>query len=375
MNPWLLFALPPLLPAGLVGLNLLTWTRGVDQPPPAALPRISLLIPARDEVDNIEGALRAALDGGLPLHEIIVCDDGSTDGTGPLLARLAAELPQLRVIAGRPLPAGWVGKVNAAHQLAEAATGELLLFLDADVRVEPGGLRRLISLLPGADVVTAVPRQVMGSPGEALLMPLLYLSYVAWLPMALIPRVSDPRVLAANGQVLLIRRPMLDAIGGFAAVKGEVVDDMALCRAVKARGGRVLFADGRDIAACRMYRSWSEVVRGFSKNLYEGIGGHPLALALVLALHALLFLTPYVGLLGAIIEPSWAAPAAVGVGLNLALRLGMAARWGHPLWSVLAHPIGVLGLMAIAVRSALWSARGAIAWRGRVYASRAARAR
>ena len=362
--------LASLIPAGLVGINLLTWTQGVEAEPPA---RVSLLIPARDEVDNIEGAIRAALAGGVELHEIIVCDDGSTDGTGAVLTALQATLPQLKVIQGAPLPAGWVGKVHAAHQLAAAATGELLLFMDADVRPLPGGLRRLFGLLPGADVVTAVPLQVMGSPGEALLMPLLYLSYVAWLPMALIPRVSDPRVLAANGQLLLIRADRLAAIGGFGAVKGEVVDDMALCRAVKRAGGRVVFADGAKMASCRMYRSWDEVVRGFSKNLYEGIGGNPLALLVVLGLHAWFFLAPYVALLLSIGDPALRGPAALGVGLNLALRAGMALRWGHPAWSVLLHPIGVLGLMAIALRSALWSARGAIAWRGRVYPGRAAR--
>ena len=367
---WAIFAAPALIPAGLVGLNLLTWTRGR----PGALDgRLSVLIPARDEVAQIEGCVRAALQGGLPVHELIVCDDGSTDGTTELLARLKGELPQLRVISGAPLPPGWVGKVHAMHQLAAAAEGELLLFLDADVRVAAGGLQRLAGLLPGADVVTAVPRQLMVTPAEGLLMPLLHLSYVAWLPMFLIPLVSDPRVLAANGQVLLVRRARLDQIGGVAAIKGEVVDDMALCRAVKKTGGRVIFADGRDIASCRMYQSRAEVERGFSKNLYEGIGGSLPALFVVIALHLLFFVLPYLGLLLSPFVPGLMLPALIGVGLNLALRLGMAARWGHPVWSAFAHPVGILGLLRIAVRSAVWSRQGRIEWRGRTYAGRAGR--
>lgn len=367
---WAIFAAPALIPAGLVGLNLLTWTRGR----PGALDgRLSVLIPARDEVAQIEGCVRAALQGGLPVHELIVCDDGSTDGTTELLARLKGDLPQLRVISGAPLPPSWVGKVHAMHQLAAAAEGELLLFLDADVRVAEGGLQRLAGLLPGADVVTAVPRQVMVTPAEGLLMPLLHLSYVAWLPMFLIPLVSDPRVLAANGQVLLVRRARLDQIGGVAAIKGEVVDDMALCRAVKKIGGRVIFADGRDIASCRMYQSRAEVERGFSKNLYEGIGGHLPALFVVIALHLMFFVVPYLGLLLSPFVPGLLLPALVGVGLNLGLRLGMAARWGHPVWSALAHPVGILGLLRIAVRSAVWSRQGRIEWRGRTYAGRAGR--
>lgn len=367
---WAVFAAPALLPAGLVALNLLTWTRGAPAPIEG---KISVLIPARDEVQQIEGCLRAALRGGLPLHEIIVCDDGSTDGTTELLARLQAELPLLRVISGAPLPPGWVGKVHAMHQLAAAAEGELLLFLDADVRAIEGGLQRLGALLPGADMVTAVPRQLMLTPAEGLLMPLLHLSYVAWLPMFLIPLVSDPRVLAANGQLLMIRRARLEAIGGVAAIRGEVVDDMALGRAVKKSGGRVVFADGRDMATCRMYQSRAEVERGFSKNLYEGIGGSLPALFVVISLHLLFFVLPYLGLLASPLAPALLLPSLVGVALNLGLRLGMAARWGHPIWSALAHPVGVVGLLRIAVRSALWSRAGRIEWRGRTYAGRAGR--
>ncbi len=367
---WAFFALPAAIPASIVGLNLLTWTRGRQGKPDG---RLSVLIPARDEVDQIEHCVRAVLKGGVPLHEIIVCDDGSTDGTTELLARLQSELSLLRVISGVTMPEGWVGKVHAMHQLAAAATGDLLLFVDADVRVAPGGLQLLCGLLPGASVVTAVPRQEMPTAAEGLLMPLLHLSYVAWLPMLLIPLVQDPRVLAANGQVLLIRRTQLDAVGGMASIRSEVVDDMALCRQVKSAGGRVIFADGRDIATCRMYQSRAEVERGFSKNLYEGIGGSIPALVFVIALHLLFFVLPYVALILSPLWPAWAVPAAVGVGLNIALRLGMALRWGHPLWSVLAHPVGIIGLLRIAVRSAIWSRQGRIEWRGRTYAARADR--
>ena len=130
--------------------------------------------------------------------------------------------------------------------------------------------------------------------------------------MFLIPLVSDPRVLAANGQVLLVRRARLDQIGGVAAIKGEVVDDMALCRAVKKGGGRVIFADGRDIASCRMYQSRAEVERGFSKNLYEGIGGSLPALFVVIALHLLFFVLPYLGLLLSPLVPGLLLPSLDG---------------------------------------------------------------
>ena len=379
-------ALPALLPLALVVVNSLVWTRGRAIPTAerAATGGISVLIPARDEVDNIERCVRAAAAARGPVAGIVVYDDGSTDGTGDVLDRLCTELPQLRVITGGILPAGWVGKPYALHRLSEAADAELLLYVDADVALREDGVLRMLSLLgspeqvPGgldAAVVTAVPRQHTGSFVERVMLPLLHLSYVAWLPMPLIHRTRDPRVLAANGQLLLVRRPALAAIGGWHSVRAELVDDMAVCRAVKRSGGRVVFADGDQMADCRMYSDAAALRRGFSKNFYEGIGGHPLAMVVVMALHLLLFVAPFIAFPITVALGAWglAAAATVGVAANLLLRLIMAVRYHHSLVSVLLHPIAVLLMMAILVESFRWSRRGDIRWRGRSYAARAAR--
>jgi hypothetical protein len=267
-----------------------------------------------------------------------------------------------------------VGKPHACHQLVEAAQGEVLLFLDADVRLLPGGLDRLLGELDGvgggppADLVTAVPRQQTGSPFEHLMLPLLHLSYAAWLPQALVPRTRDPRVLAANGQVLAVRRAADAAAGGFSAVRGAVVDDMAYCRRVKEAGLRVVFADGHEIARCRMYEDAPGVWAGFSKNMYEGIGGHPLALLFVMALHIGCFVTPYLavaaGLLGA---PALLGPGLAGVGANLLLRAVLGLRHGHRAGWALLHPVAVLAMMGILLNSWRWSVRRDIRWRGRSY--------
>ncbi len=380
--PWALLAAPAALPAALTAINALTWARGRPITPAARAPRVSILIPARDEAATIEAAARAALAGGAAVHEVIVYNDASTDQTGEILAALQASHPRLRVVDGDGLPDGWVGKPHACHQLAREATGDLLLYLDADVTLAPDGLSRLLDLLdrPTARgdrpaLVTAVPQQITGSLGERVLMPLLMLTYTSWLPLALIPLSRDPRVLAANGQVLLVRRQALEAAGGWAAVRHEIVDDMAICRRVKETGGAVVFADGHHIARCRMYTSGAELWAGFSKNLYEGIGGHPLALAAVIALYLGCFVLPWVALPVALVAgaPTWATAAAVGVGLNLLTRLVLAERHAHGLLAVAAHPIAVMGLLGVAVNSMRWSRRGAIAWAGRTYAARAHR--
>jgi len=252
------------------------------------------------------------------------------------------------------------------------------------VCLRPDGVLRMLSLLGSPDqvrggldaaAVTAVPRQHAVSFAERLMMPLLHLSYVAWLPMPLIHRTRDPRVLAANGQLLLVRRAALTAIGGWASVRNELVDDMAVCRAIKRSGARVVFADGDRMADCRMYSDAASLRSGFAKNFYEGIGGRPLAMVLVMALHLLMFVVPFVALpvAAAFGAGGLAAAAAIGVAANLLLRMIMAALYHHSPISVPLHPVAVVLMMGILLESFRWSRRGDIRWRGRSYGARVSR--
>jgi hypothetical protein len=158
-------------------------------------------------------------------------------------------------------------------------------------------------------------------------------------------------------------------------VRTAVVDDMALCRVIKEQGDRVVFADGDAMAWCRMYEDGPSLWRGFSKNFYEGIGGHPAALVAVASLHLLLFVVPFLGLPLALAagQPLLVGAAAVGVCANLTLRAVLALRHHHHPLSVVLHPVAVLLMMAVLVNSYVWSRRGAIEWRGRSYAARAQR--
>jgi chlorobactene glucosyltransferase len=372
---WLLLALVPAVPLAVTLLNLLTWRRGdLDGGP---TPRVSVLVPARNEAASIEACVRAIAASSYPLHEIIVCDDQSSDRTLPILVALSRELPLLRILIGAPLPAGWVGKPHACDQLARAARGELFLFVDADTLLEPQAVQRTLSFMrPGrADLVSAVPRQVMGSFAERMLIPLLLLTYTSWFPLWMVERSRDARFVAANGQLLAVWRSVYDRVGGFAAVAGEIVDDMAFCRHAKTQGATLAFADGSAMAGCRMYHSLPEIWRGFSKNLYEGVGGTPLSLALSVTLYLTAFVLPYLALGVALLGSQQVSalllgPALGGVAMNIALRGVLALRFAQPLEGLVLHPLSVVLLCVLAWNSYRWSARGQLTWAGRSYGDR-----
>lgn len=369
---WTIAALP-LVVLGIALLNLIFWPRGRAG---AALPgTVSVLVPARNEASRIEATVRAALASSHPLEEVLVYDDRSTDETPAILARIAAEDPRVRVLPGVPLPEGWVGKPHACHRLAEAAKGDILCFIDADTVLETRGLEHAGDVMQRLepDVLTAVPRQLMLTWPEKLVLPLLHLTYASWFPVPLVWRSQDPRFMAANGQLLLVRAEAYRSLGGFAAVAHEVVDDMAFCRRAKELGHRVVFADGVRMARCRMYTSAREVWEGFSKNVYEGLGGQPGALGLALALNLGAFLLPWLTLLASPWAPALLAPSAVGVGANLIERALLALRYGQPAVTVLLHPLSIASLCAIALNSWRWQRAGTISWRGRTYRPRTER--
>jgi len=367
----LLVALPPLGVLAMVLLNLAVWPRGRPEGAEGSNAALSVLIPARDEEVNIAAALRSVISGSARFLEVLVYDDGSGDGTAREVERVAAEEPRVRLIRGGPLPAGWVGKVHACHRLAAEARGDVLCYLDADVRITGDGLARLLSVMEAceADLVSVAPRQEMRSAGERLLLPFLLLTYLAWLPLPLVWRSRDPRFLVANGQLLAVRREALHRAGGWAAVRGAVVDDLALARRVKESGGRVVFADGSRMASCRMYRGLGEVWNGFSKNVFAGLGARPALLVVAVTGSFLAFLAPWIALPLAIAAgaPAVAGAAMLGIGANGLMRAVLAVRYGHPPVGVLLHPLGAALAIAIALNSYRWHRAGAVVWRGRSY--------
>lgn len=370
---WTALLAVPALPLGLAAYNLLTWAR---PRPGGERPRVSVavLVPARNEERSLGAALESILRQPA-VTEVLVCDDGSTDRTPDIVRSFAASDPRVRLVTGSPLPEGWVGKPFACHQLAREAKAEVLCFLDADVRVRDGAFEALVARLGGAEerrVVTVVPLQEMRTFAERLVLPLLLLTYLCWLPLTLVARGRDPRFVAACGQILCLRRKTYDEVGGFESIRGELVDDVAFCRRAKVLGVTVDFVDGSRLGVCRMYESFAQVWRGFSKNIFEGLGRSLPALAVACALHFFGFVFPFVALAlrGFGVESIPFGPALAGVLGNLALRLTLVGTHRHPPLFALAHPFAVLTLLGIALNSARWTLRGNVEWAGRAYGAR-----
>ncbi|MGH9375914.1 MAG: glycosyltransferase, partial [Terriglobia bacterium] len=231
-------------------------------------PIVSAIIPARNEALNI-GGMVWSLAAQPDILEIIVVNDDSKDDTGAVLAGLQSAIPALRVLNLSVLPAGWLGKQHAAAEGAREARGDWLLFTDADTEHLPGSLRVLLDRAEreGADLLSISPGQRSPTWWEKAVIPLVYVQLAG---LYRFDDVSDPAspAAAANGQYMLIRRRAYWLAGGHQAVREEVLDDVALARRVKAAGGRILFLPGADWVQTRMYRTFGEMWRGWTKNLF-----------------------------------------------------------------------------------------------------------
>lgn len=366
--PWFwLLSVPPMAALGMVLFNLGAWPRGRES---GRIPgRVSVCIPARNEGRRIVPCVAAILGGGQRPDEVLVYDDGSTDGTADVLERLSEAEPCIRVIRGGELPAGWMGKPWACHRLSEEATGDVLVFLDADTVATPTCLNRLGWIIERqkADFVSALPEQGTGTLTEQMVMPLLSLSYLAWLPLPLVWQLPQPWVRVANGQLIAVRRAALERAGGWEAVGAEVASDVKLCARVKGTGGRAVYADGSLMAHGRMFYSRSQLWRGLSRMAFHRGPGYVGVLLSMLLYGGVLF-APYVGLVQGIRGyEGLVFPSLIGVAANHAIRIATAIRLRQNSNGIVLHPIGLIWMIAILLNSLRRSRAGTLWWRGRRY--------
>jgi len=262
------------IPALLTRANLRLFVPPPEPPADAAAPKVSVLVPARNEAEAISRLIDDVLASRGVELELVILDDSSSDATTSIVAARAEEDPRVRLVAGRPLPAGWCGKQHACWQLAEAARHDLWVFLDVDVSPAPDAIRRGIAFLEasGADLASGFPRQETGSLLEWLLLPLINFVLLGYLPIARSREVNSPSLAAGCGQFFITRRAAYEQAGGHAAIRASLHDGVKLPRAYRRAGLVTDIFDATPIASCRMYDRSIDVWRGLSKNATEGVG-------------------------------------------------------------------------------------------------------
>lgn len=342
-----------------------------DGPPPAprGWPRLSVVVAARDEAATVEPALRKLLATDYPDLEVIAVDDRSSDATGAILDRIAADDPRLRVVHVTELPPGWLGKCHALEEGRRRATGEWILFTDADVHLGPATLRRAVlrALARGADHVAALPDVVPGTAAFDLQVAQFSVVFGLYTRPW---KAEDPKSRAhiGVGAFNLVRAAALDRAGGFAPIRMRPDDDVRLGRLLKESGAKTTVVQGRGEVVVAWYSDLPQMIRGLEKNSFAGADYSVAMVAAGTVLNVVTFVLPLAVLFapalddrtrlagGAAVVAGWLCHAAANIGRN------------HPRWGAFLLPWTTFVFLWIVWRSTIVTLRqGGIRWRGTLY--------
>jgi len=329
------------------------------------VPPVSVLIPARNEEHAIGDAVRAVLANADVELEVVVLDDGSTDGTAGVVAALAARDSRVRLVSGEGLPEGWNGKQHACFVLSHHARHKWLCFVDADVRLAPDALSRMLGEMErsGVTLLSGFPLQVTVTFLERLLLPLIHFVLLGFLPVPGLKSSTSPAYAAGCGQLMLVRRSEYFRAGGHAAIRDTMHDGIRLPLAFRERGFRTDIFDATDLAHVRMYTSAREVWLGLAKNAVEGLAAPrrlPVFTVLLFGGQVLPFLLLLAG-------AGWPLSFAAAL-LAIAPRLLASLRFRQPLDSVVLHPLGITVLLVLQWWALIRHLRKQPAsWKGRAY--------
>lgn len=345
-------------------VNIIFGPRLKNAPGLTATPKVSVLIPARNEENNIGTCLTGILNQDYPDFEVIVLNDHSQDDTEEIVKNIAQKDHRVKLIQGQDLPAGWTGKNWACHQLSKHATGAILIFTDADNRHENFVVANTIAFMQKyrLDLLSAFPQQETVTLAEKMVVPIVDFFVYGTLPLWLTYYTPNPSLAAANGQWIAFTRASYDKIGGHQAVKHHLVEDTEFSRLAKRQKMKTLTTAGTGAVYCRMYNSAKEVWQGFSKNFYGLTGYHNITFFSIIFLLITGFILPYILWL----IPTVRFMALIVIGLNILLRCLLALRYQHPVAaSILLHPFSILYAILIGLNSFFSFKKGSIRWKDR----------
>ncbi len=318
---------------------------------------ITVLIPVRNEEENIADlVLSLQAQQFINKPEIIFINDSSTDDTADKLQEAQDGGAQIKVINAPELPDSWLGKPWALQQGYLQAKGEIVVTLDADVRLTSTAIAQALGMLGDRSFISPYPRQIARTFSERLIQPLLQWSWMSTVPLRIAEKSARTSLAVANGQFFMVRKSALDQIGGFNAIAAEVLDDMELARALIKSGALGGVADGSTLAQTRMYKNFFEIKAGYGKSLWKAFGSQSGSAAAI----AFLFITGIAPVI------AWFAGHPLGFFayqfIVITRALSAARSRGRILDSIL-HPISCAVLIYLIIYS--WRARGVVAWKGR----------
>ena len=320
---------------------------------------VAVLLPVRNEAENIVelvASLKAQI--GISDLKFYFLNDNSEDETAELLHDAVSGDARFVVISGSELPDGWLGKPWALEQLRTKVKSDYLVNIDADVRLEPRAICAAVNLLvdQNLDFLSPYPKQIANSFGERMIQPLLQWSWLSTVPLRIAEKSGRPSLAVANGQFFVVRSSSLVSVNGFSAVKGEVLDDLELARALLRAGSKGTVVDGSHIASCHMYSSWPEVKAGYGKSLWAAFGSKFGSIVAI----TFIFLTGILPLLGVM---AGFTAGFYALELVIVSRIISARISGGRIIDALSHPISSALLIYLIIYS--WRARGKVQWKGR----------
>jgi len=327
-------------------------------------PKVSVLVPARNEEKNIENCIRSITSFDYPNYEILILDDGSTDNTYNILEKYKPEYKNLKILKGEQKPENWLGKNWACYQLAMAAEGDILIFTDADNWHRNDAISATVEYMNAynLDFLSAFPQQITKTLAEKIFVPVVDVIIYSFLILWTTLFMKSSIFAAANGQWIAVRRSAYIKIGGHTVVKSSIIEDIDLSREFKKNGFRALTTAGTDIVFGRMYHNFSEILNGFSKNMYYIFGGNLFILIGIVFLLLLIGIYPYFSFF--VVDSNFFP--ILSVSIIIIWRGILSLRYKSNLFlNIIFSPVSILFLIYIALNSYFRIKSGKVEWKGR----------
>ncbi|TWI57951.1 glycosyltransferase [Halalkalibacter nanhaiisediminis] len=329
---------------------------------------VTILVPLRNEERNVVDLLTSLQALTYKNLSFVFLDDHSKDKTYSLLKHHSKKLKQVEIICGKPLPKGWVGKVHACHQLGQRATGDYFLFIDADIRLEPNTIEQALTLMNTEQVglLSGFPRFPTTTWLSQLLVPMQHVVVLLHLPLFKANRTIEPAFTAAHGAFMLFTKETYEQVGGHKTVKSSLVEDVHITRAVKQIGKKACLANVTDSVTCQMYETNREVWKGFSKNIFPGLGRSIPLVVFLTIFYLAVFVAPLPLAMYGLVKGSILFIIPLLLTWLVRLIIDVFTRQDRFLW--LLMPFAALALLATMYYSMYLGLKGkGFEWKGRRY--------